>query len=304
MQAENIKINKAQAGQRLDIFLAAKTGQSRSQIQKMIKKGLVLVNGREKSSHYALKEGDAISVRGEEKKTVKIKNNFQFKIVYQDDNLAIIDKPAGLVVHPPHEKFDEISLTDLLIKKFPKIKTVGEPGRPGIVHRLDKGVSGLMVVARTSEAYDYLKNQFKIGKVKKIYYGLAIGKIKDEEGSINLNIGRSRRSKRMAARPASQEGKAALTIFRVKERFTSHTLLEIEIKTGRTHQIRAHLQAIGHPIAGDPLYKSKRAVNKEPDRIFLHAAHLGFANMDGEWLEASSPLPEDLLNFLKELKKL
>ena len=295
-----IKVTGDGAGERLDVFLAAQTGKTRSQIQKANSKGLILVNDKNKNDHYKLINDDVIVIKKEI--IVKEKIKWKLDIVFKNSDLVVIDKPAGLIVHPPQDDFTGTSLADLLVKKFPEIKKVGEKNRPGIVHRLDKGVSGLMMAARTNGAYNFLKKEFASGGVKKIYTGLVHGKVKDDSGEICLKIARSTHGKRMAARPQSQEGKEAVTLFRVKKRFTNYTLLEIEIKTGRTHQIRAHFHALGHAIAGDPLYKAKQAGKNIPDRIFLHSTRLGFNDLGRGWLEFESPLPQDLEDFLKTLK--
>lgn len=297
---KKIIIKQAESGQRLDVFLSAAAGITRSQIQKANAKGLILINGKIKSDHYRLKEGDAVEINSESLEKEKI--DWKLEIIYKNPDLLVIDKPAGLIVHPPKTNSQGTALSDLLVKEFPEIKDVGEAGRPGIVHRLDKGVSGLMIAARTSEAYNFLKKEFAAGGVKKIYTGLVHGKVPGDRGEINLKIARSTRARRMAARPQSQEGKEATTLYRVKKRFTNYTLLEIEIKTGRTHQIRAHFYALGHAIAGDPLYRAKQAGKTVPERIFLHSTRLGFNDLGRGWLEFDSPLPDDLADFLKKLK--
>jgi len=300
---KKIIVSKNGAGKRLDVFLANETAATRSQIQKANTNGLILINEKNKSDHYRLREGDRIEIReAEPEKPPKIRTEFSLDIIYKNNDLVVINKPSGIIVHPPREDFQGVTLTDLLTRRFPEIKTVGEKGRPGIVHRLDKEVSGLMIAARTEEAYDFLKNEFAAGGVKKIYTGLAHGRIAEERGEIKLKIARSARGKRMAARPLSQAGKEALTLYRVKKRFTSYTLLEIEIKTGRTHQIRAHFYALGHAIAGDPLYRAKQPGKIVPDRIFLHSTRLGFNDLGRGWREFESHLPPDLEGFLKKLK--
>jgi len=295
-------IKKDDANIRLDVYLAGAMDETRSQTQKLIKRGLVLVNDRVKAPHYAVKGGDEIKIK--EPKLEKAKpEKAKLNIVFKNKDLVVIDKQSGIIVHPPHKPFDKTTISDLLVKKFSEIKSVGENMRPGIVHRLDKDVSGLMVAARNKLAFEHLKNEFKQGNVKKIYTGLVFGKVKNQTGEISLKIGRSKSSKRMAARPEGQEGKEALTFYRVIKKFTNATLLEIELKTGRTHQIRAHFHAIGHPLFGDPLYKPKKSSKNISPRIFLHSTILGFHNLNNEWLEFNSPLPDDLNEYLNELKE-
>lgn len=300
---QKIIITNKEAGIRLDVFLAGKINQTRSQMQRLIKRGLVLVNKDIKTPHYSVREGDKIEIKEEKVKEIS-NEKFKLNIIFKNKDFVVIDKQSGIIVHPPHKPFEKITISDLLIKKFPEIKKVGEITRPGIVHRLDKDVSGLMVATRNDFAFEYLKNEFKRGRVKKIYTGLVFGKVKNDNGEISLKIGRSNRSKRMAARPKSQEGKEALTFYRVKKRFTNATLLEIELKTGRTHQIRAHFQAIGHALVGDPLYQQKKFSKGDLPRIFLHSTVLGFNNLNNEWLEFNSPLPDDLNKYLYTLKEI
>lgn len=288
---------------RLDVYLAAMSDQTRSQIQKLINEGLVLVNEKIKYPHYKVKPDEIIEIK-QKKEARKNEKEHQLKIIFQNKDFIVIDKSSGLIVHPPHARSKETALTDLLVKDFPEIKNVGEKTRPGIVHRLDKEVSGLMAATRNTEAYEFLKTEFKERRVKKIYTGLVHGKLRESQGEISFKIARGVKGGRMAARPKSQEGKEALTFYRVIKKFTNFTLVEIELKTGRTHQIRAHFHALGHPLAGDPLYKPKRAGKILPPRIFLHSTILGFNNLNNEWLEFTSPLPEELEQFLTDLKTL
>ncbi|MDD4995241.1 MAG: RluA family pseudouridine synthase [Patescibacteria group bacterium] len=293
-------VKEKDAGARLDVFLALSARISRSRAQKMIRSGGVMINGRPETPHFSMRPGDRVElVPLAEKKIRKITP--RISVVHKDNDFIVINKPNGIVVHAPNEKYSEPTVVDFLLKKFPEIAKVGDPRRPGIVQRLDRDVSGLMVVARNKKSYAHLRSAFESRAVKKIYLGLAHGRLDQDEGEINFKIARSVRRARMAARPESQEGKEALTRYCVIQRFPSFTLTEIEILTGRTHQIRAHFFAIGHPLAGDALYRAKRPGKIRAPRLFLHSTYLGFYDMADKWREFRSEPPEELNTFLKIL---
>ncbi|MFA5029778.1 MAG: RluA family pseudouridine synthase [Patescibacteria group bacterium] len=328
---ENITIiNSNSQGQRLDKFLVEKLPElSRSQIQKAIKDGLALVNDKKVTVHHFLKAGDVVKIiplsskegpgGGSESREKKNKPSKPLpaspwkgagpKIIADEPEFLIIEKPAGLLVHPT-EKGETDTLADWLIAKYPKLKKIGEdPSRPAIVHRLDKEVSGLMLIPKTQEAFDYFKNQFKKHTIVKKYSTLVCGQIAAAEGEIDLPIGRSKNKAGLfAAKPHSQWGekdKKAVTRFKVIKKFKNYTLLEVEILTGRTHQIRVHMLALGHPVLGDQLY-GKKPTNKKtkttPERIFLHATRLAFSDQQGQPREFISPWPAELENFIRTLK--
>jgi len=305
------------AGERLDKFLLNKLPEySRSKIQKLIKDGSIRVSGKEVAPHYFLKDTDSIQfvkkeIKEKEKLPVKARGklapkiNLEKIIIADNDEFMVINKPAGIAVHGDEFQKEE-SLADLLVKKYPTLKKVGDdPYRPGIVHRLDKDVSGVMIVAKTQKTFDGLKRQFMDRKVEKTYLALVYGKIDKDAGTIDFPIERSREGK-MAARPANQPGKVAITDFKVIRRFINYTLLEAKPKTGRTHQIRCHLAAYGAPIVGDNLYGTKetREKNKKINlgRIFLAAVELTIRNSAGEQLTFRASLPKKLKDFLKNIK--
>lgn len=318
---QTIKINEISQGSRLDKFLVETLADfSRSKIQKLIKSGLVLINDKPATVHQFLKENDIVTIsdnttadenKTEEKaQTILTKNKTamaEVKIVAEEKDFFIIEKPAGMLVHPT-EKEEKDTLVDWILSKHPELKKIGEnPQRPAIVHRLDKDVSGLMIIPKTQESFEYFKRQFKLHLITKKYWALVYGSIIRDEDEINLMIGRSRTKKGLfAARPESQENensKKALTKFSVVERFINHTLLELDILTGRTHQIRVHMFSYGHPIVGDTLYFLKRGKKIDIGRIFLHAHLLSFVGPDGKNKEFSSPLPESLKSILTGIKK-
>ncbi len=219
-------------------------------------------------------------------------------IIFENNDFLIINKPAGLIVHPTTFK-EENTLVDFLIEYCPQIKNVGDDtnARPGIVHRLDKDVSGLMVIAKTQAAFDFLKKQFQERKVKKEYYALVYGEVKEKKGIIDLALGFSKRKSKIKMTVFSQnKSKSAITEYEVLKKIFNFTLLKVKIKTGRTHQIRAHLNFIGHPILGDRIYRNKglerKIKQKKLDRIFLHCFKLGFYDLENKWIEFEKQMPE------------
>ena len=289
MDTQTWRIGAENEGMRLDHFLTEELDErTRSSLQKLIKDGRVLVNGKPATVHRFLKEGDEVVWDGKEKTPTKRKElqkvvatelpAFEDIVIEETPDWIVLDKPAGLLVHPD-SKTEEGTLVDVLIAHDPKIGKIGEdPQRPGIMHRLDREVSGLMVVARTQDAFDDLKNQFATHSVRKTYLAMCHGSLPAEEGDIKFRIARSSTQPRMAARPSGEEeGKAAWTHYRVKERFKGATLVELEILSGRTHQIRAHMQAMQCPIMGDDLYAIKRTERKvSAPRLMLQSISLAF----------------------------
>jgi 23S rRNA pseudouridine1911/1915/1917 synthase len=298
--------------ERLDKFLAAKLPElSRSFIQKNIKAGSITVNQETTTTKYNPKVGDIIEISQTEQPKPDISPNkdVEFKIIDEQDDYVVIEKPSGLIVHPA-EGINEPTLVNGLLAKYPELMGIGEDDlRPGIVHRLDKDVSGLMVVARTQEMFSHLKQQFQERLVTKEYTGLVHGVIEEEDGTIETPIGRSlSKSGKMAAHPSpkASEGRHtnqfndrdAKTEYKVLERIKNYTKLLITIHTGRSHQIRVHMNSIEHPVAGDTLYTNKRVKQPALDRLFLHASKLGFTTLEGDNKEYESKLPKELKNFL------
>jgi len=227
------------------------------------------------------------------------------KIIFQNKDFVIVDKPAGLAVHPGVGT-KEKTLVDFLLEKFPEIKTVGDDPeiRPGIVHRLDKETSGVMVVARNQKTFEYLKGLFKNRKIEKKYLALVHGKMKEKEGRIEGEMGRSKKDFRKQAlvrgKISVRKERYSLTHFKVKEELEKYSLLEATPATGRMHQIRVHLHSIGHPIVGDKKYTFKEYKNVSAPRMFLHAYSISFIGPDGEKYYFESEAPEEFKNFPKE----
>jgi len=281
-------------GLRLDVFLAGKSpGLTRSQIKKSIEDGKVAVGGVVRRSSYKLRAGETVVFAVEPPAPDRLEpQDIPLKIIHQDADVIVLDKPAGLVVHPGAGNRAG-TLANALLHHFPEISGIGAWDRPGIVHRLDKQTSGIMVVARSARAYESLLGQFKRRDVRKIYLGLAWGRIMAAEGRIDWPLGRHpKEGQKISIR--TRNPKSAETFFRVLKTFARTTFLEIRPTTGRTHQIRVHLAAAGYPIVGDPLYGTVKAAKNFP-RLFLHAHILSFLHpATGERLEFVSPLPDEL----------
>ena len=223
----------------------------------------------------------------------------KIEILYQDDDVLVVNKPAGLMVHPDGHSSGPF-LTDWLNKKFPELQNVGEVW-PGIVHRLDAGTSGVLIVAKNQPAYLRLKKQFQNRKVLKVYNAFVWGEIKDDRGIIDKPIGRSKNDFRQRSAERGKKGKIrdAVTHFVVKKRQGGFSFLEVRPKTGRTHQIRVHLKAIGHPVVGDTLYAPKRLAALGFKRLALHAATIEFENLEHKKIFVTALLPEDFQEALK-----
>jgi len=290
--------------QRLDTFLSENIKElSRSQLQKTIEGKKVKVNNIIRKSSYKLKEGDKVEIEYRFLEPEKVEaENLPLEIVYSDDHLVVVNKPSGMVVHPGTGN-RRGTLVNALLYHFPELKRIGSEERPGIVHRLDKEASGVMVVAKTLEAFQELKNQFKKKEVKKVYFGLVWGKMSEKEGKIDWPIGRHlKHGERMSIK--TKKPRSAETYYSVQKKLERFTLLEIRPVTGRTHQIRVHLAASGHPLVGDLRYGRRKSKVKCP-RLFLHSSLLAFFHPEThKKIEFSSPLPEDLKEFLEKYHKI
>lgn len=291
---------------RLDKFLVQHIKDvSRGKIQKAIKDGVVLLNGKVVNTpHHFLKINDKIELPEFGKDELQA-SSFKLHVVFENDDLAVIDKPSGLVVHPAAGHRDD-TLVNALISRFPGIEKIGDPARPGIVHRLDEDTSGLIVVAKTQKYFEYLKDLFKNRELDKHYLTLVHGFMPALHGKIDKPIEKTSTHQKMKV---VDEGRPALTEYNVlaesekQEGVDQYTLLLVKLHTGRTHQIRVHLSSIGNPVVGDELYGGmhKQGDKDIIDRQFLHAHRLKFKLMDNTVLELESPLPEDLRQVLKKL---
>jgi len=288
----------AEGGERLDKYLAGPLALSRSQVQHLIRQGRVTVEGKVAKASYLLFPGERIRIQlPPPEEPALLAQELPLDIVYEDQDLAVVNKPAGMVVHPSygHKKG---TLVNALLARYPSLSQLPSP-RPGIVHRLDKNTSGLMVVAKNEPARRRLQKQFKRGEVKKVYLALVEGQLKPAQGMIEAPIGRDpRRRKRMAVLPGGRE---AVTEYRVRRYLDGYTLVEAMPRTGRTHQVRLHLAFLGHPVVGDPVYGFRKK-RLELERQFLHSHVLGFRAPSGRYLEFEAPLPEELERVLEGLR--
>ncbi len=315
-QSEKIifTIDKNQCGQRLDIFLAQSDAEiSRSQVKYAIEEGDVLVNDKIPKVSQHLKEGDVITLTKKPPiEATALPQEMPLDIVYEDEAIIVINKPAGLVVHPAPGNPDK-TLVNALLFHCHDLSGIGGVLRPGIVHRLDKDTSGLIVAAKSDDAHRSLSSQFEKHDVHKKYLALVWGDVKGNTGEIVLPVGRhTNNRKKMSTK--SRHGKGALTLWRVRERFGVATLLDVEIKTGRTHQIRVHLSDRGYPVVGDAVYGNSAKINtvkdpllkakiKEFNRQALHAAHLSFIHpLKNERVVFTADMPQDLADLCEQLR--
>lgn len=301
---------------RLDKFLTGKLkGLSRNRIQQFIKAGKIKVNGREiTKASFEISQNDRVDIPDNvilnevKNPIIKPDSNIALDIIYEDKDIVVINKPAGLLTHPTTSQLNH-TLVNALLAKYPEIENVGEnPLRPGIVHRLDKDTSGLLVVAKNQKAFLFIKQQFLNRSVSKKYLALVEGVPKEKQGVIDFPIRPSKkmRLKKVAMKkeaPTKASHRAAKTEYKIKEilrqtQDKSYSLLEVSPLTGRTHQIRVHLSAIGHPVVGDKLYGSKTPAKRQ----FLHAYSLELTAPSGTSLSLKADLPEDLKEILSSLR--
>lgn len=310
-QSLSFTVPEQSAGQRLDAFLAEHIPSwSRSRLRRLIDDGDVIVNGRGAKPSYKLRTNDQVDA---ELTALPLSSfapeDIPIEIVYEDDDLVVVNKPAGMVVHPAAGAASG-TLANALAFHFQKLASGSGDARPGIVHRLDKDTSGLLVVAKTESAHDDLANQFRAREVFKSYVALVHGQLEKDRGEIDQPIARDPRHRtRMAV---VRSGRTALSLYRVRQRFDRFTMLDVELKTGRTHQIRVHLAWLKHPVVGDETYgggRDKTVVDPvirsriaKLGRQFLHAERLGFRHpRTQEFQKFTAPLPPALSEFLDEL---
>lgn len=302
---KNITVNQKNIGLRLDKFLSKKfSNESRSFLKKLIGNESVLVNNKPVKPSYELKENDQITINIPATKEIFLKpQRIDLDIVFEDKNILIINKPAGMVVHPD-DVHNKDTLVNALLNYYPKISTVGEKERPGIVHRLDKDTTGLIITAKNNNSYRYLVNLFKNKKIVKKYYALVFGKVAEKTGVISYSLRKSSKDKKIKA----IQGKEALTRYKVIDYYSFennyYSLLEVSPETGRTHQIRVHLAKIGHPIVGDQKYKFKDNISPSNiKRQLLHAFSLEFFLPSGEHKIINIDFPNDFQDYLDSLNK-
>ncbi len=285
--------------ERIDKYLIEELNISRSYIQKLILNGNVTVNNEKINKNYITNIDDIIEYIIPENKELDIKKeDLDFEIVYEDDYLAVINKPKNLVVHPS-QTTKEHTLVNGLLYKLENLSGINGVLRPGIVHRIDKDTTGLLMIAKNDFVHEDLSNQLKDHTVKRTYHAICYGKILHNTGKIDAPIGRSSSDRKKMA--VTKDGKKAITHFKVLERFDDFTYIELNLETGRTHQIRVHMEYIGHPIIGDKLYGYKKVIGDNGQ--FLHAKTLGFIHpITKKEMFFDSKLPEYFTSFLESLR--
>lgn len=291
---------KEEKGRIDKVLTALFADHSRSQVQQWLKDGAVSVNGEPVKANYKVKSADAIVVEVPEPEELEIvAEDLPIEIVYEDDDVAVVNKPQGMVVHPS-AGHAQGTLVNALMYHMKNLSSINGVIRPGIVHRIDKDTSGLLMIAKNDQAHEALAQQLKDKTSLRKYIALVHGVIPHEKGTINAPIGRSKVDRKMQA--IREDGKPAVTHFTVLERFENFTLVELQLETGRTHQIRVHMKYIGYPLAGDPVYGPKKT--HKGNGQFLHAKLLGFTHpQTNERMTFEAPLPEVFEKTLEKLRK-
>lgn len=289
-------------GERLDKFIAENSDISRSYAAKLCEEGLVQIGGRAVTKKYKITGGEKITIDMPEPEEISTQpEDIPLNIVYEDDDVIVINKPQGMVVHPAAGNEKGTLVNALMYHCKGNLSAINGVIRPGIVHRIDKDTSGLLICAKTNEAHLSLANQLKERKPLRKYIALVNGNIKEDEGTVNKPIDRNPKDRKKMA--VVQGGREAVTHYRVLERFGRYTLVECILETGRTHQIRVHLASIGHSIVGDPLYGMKKEKFNLPGQL-LHARTIGFKHpKTGEIMEFTSDIPPYFTEILEKLRR-
>lgn len=297
---KNYKVSADMVKKRLDKALVdLLEDKSRAYILKCIEEEKVSVNGKIEKPSYLLKENDLITYEPLEEKKLSLEGqNLNLEIVYEDEDVAVVNKPKGMVVHPAAGNYEN-TLVHGLLYELEDLSTINGVARPGIVHRIDKDTTGLLMIAKNDKASLSLTEQLKAHTCKRTYQALVYGTIQENKGKINAPIGRDQMDRKKMA--VTKNGKEAITHFTVLKRFKDFTLVECALESGRTHQIRVHFSYIGHPLVGDKVYGRRKVIGDEGQ--FLHAKTIGFLHPStGKWMEFDSELPEYFKVFLKQLE--
>ena len=292
-------------GKRIDVYIAEyKEELSRSRVQKLIENGLVTVNGKAVKSNYKLRKGDILEVEIPDPEPLEIEaEDIPLDIIYEDKDVVIVNKPQGMVVHPAPGHYSETLVNALMYHCKDDLSGINGQMRPGIVHRIDKDTSGVLMIAKSDAAHNSLAQQLAVHSITRKYYAVVCGNIKEDSGTVDKPIGRSPKDRKKMA--VVQGGRRAVTHYRVLERFGGkYTLIEAQLETGRTHQIRVHMASLGHPLLGDTVYGSEKQPFKLQGQV-LHAKVLGFNHpSDGRYVEFESPLPEYFEKLLIKLRNI
>ncbi len=296
-------VEKEEIGKRLDAYLSLKNEKiSRTMVQKLIEEGNILVNGKNPKASYKVSERDKITLEEIEPKEISLKaQDIAVDIIYEDKDIIVVNKPKGLVVHPANGNPDGTLVNAIMAICKGSLSGIGGEIRPGIVHRLDKDTSGILIIAKNDEAHINLSEQIKNREVKKTYIALVRGFVKENEATINMPIGRSPKDRKKMA--VVKNGKNAITHIKVLERFNNYTLLQVNIETGRTHQIRVHLSEIGYPIVGDYTYSNGKNEFGIVGQC-LHAKSLKFRHpITNEEMYLEAELPQYFKDVIKKLEE-
>ena len=299
---EKIEVNENDVGKRIDAYLAENTEYSRTNIQRLIENEKILVNEKKTKVSYKVQEKDEIIIEIENPKEISLEaQDIPVDVLYEDDNIIVLNKPKGMVVHPANGNPDGTLVNAVMAICKDSLSGIGGEVRPGIVHRLDKDTSGVIVVAKNDKAHINLSEQIKNHEVEKTYIALVKGFVKENEATINMPIGRSIKDRKKMA--VNKNGKNAVTHFKIIKRFKNYTLLEVKIETGRTHQIRVHLSEIGYPIVGDAVYSNGKNEWKIEGQC-LHAKSLKFKHpITGKEMFIEAPLPEYFEEVIGNLER-
>lgn len=289
---------------RLDRFLTEKTEKTRSFIEKLINDGQVTVNGGAAKSSRKLKTGDTVEIIIPDVKPLEIETeNIPLDIIYEDNDLIVVNKPQGMVVHPAPGNYGGTLVNALMYHCGDSLSGINGVARPGILHRIDKDTSGLLLVAKNDTSHLFLAEQIKAHSLSRQYYALVFGNIKEDFGTVDKPVGRNPKDRKKMC-IAKSGGKTAVTHYSVIERFGGYTYISCKLETGRTHQIRVHMQSLGHPVACDPVYGVKKEKIKHSGGQLLHAKTLGFIHpTTKKYMQFSAPLPGYFENILGTLRK-
>lgn len=293
-------IVESEEQKRIDAYISENTEYSRTAVQRLIEEEKITVNGKKEKASYKVQNGDKIEIEEEPAKEIELKaQDIPVEILYEDDDIIVVNKPKGMVVHPANGNPDGTLVNAIMSICKDSLSGIGGEIRPGIVHRLDKNTSGAIIIAKNDKAHINLSEQLKNHEIKKTYIALVRGVVKENNATINMPIGRSKKDRKKM--DVDKNGKEAITHFKVLKRYKDCTLLEINIETGRTHQIRVHLSHIGYPIIGDEVYSNgKNKWNIEGQ--CLHAKSLDFKHpITGKNMHIEAPIPEYFENIIKEL---
>lgn len=297
-------VKQEEAGKRLDAYIASKDNEiTRTSAQRLIQEENILVNSKKQKVAYKVTEGDVIFVKEVEAKTIELKaQDIPIEIIYEDNDIIVVNKTKGMVVHPANGNPDGTLVNAIMAICKNSLSGIGGEIRPGIVHRLDKDTSGLLIVAKNDKAHVNMSEQIKNHEVKKTYIALVRGVVKENEATINMPIGRSTSDRKKMA--VNKNGKNAVTNIKVLKRYDKYTLLEVNIETGRTHQIRVHLSHIGYPIIGDYIYSNGKNEFGVIGQC-LHAKLLEFRHpITNEEMKLEAPLPKYFEEIIKKLDKI